>query len=570
MDYFDYYYEQVLSQPKSFLATFVISIIALTWIYSEINYYRIKKLTRTSGPRPWPLLGHMHLFFLYPRAELTKYWQKKYGKIFLLMMGSKPRIGISDIDVMKQIFIKDFDNFPNHHADVAFVDRFLKETLIFLKDDHWKRVRAMLSPTFTSSKIKIMFNLLDTCADDLVENISDHMISSKNSEIICTDVNQKTLLRSRKIFDMYTLDGIATCCYALKLGRRRVKIDDNQNGASPRNEFVNKLDGVLRPDMTRMLILLILPKFLHKYVGESRSTKILAYLEEKISKIIEDRRQNSKTVKYDDYLQILLEAKIDDSMVLTDIDKAENHHVGHLSESLISEHEKLKADISVDNNSPVVLQRTEMMANALFLLVVGLETTANSLTSITYCLAKHQDIQTKLYEEIKKIATKDNNDGTYKFDYETLTRCSYLDSVISESLRIMTPISAIDRHTKEDYVIEKYDVLIPADSVIFLDYLLIHTSEEFWPNPYKFDPERFMPENRDKIVPGSYSPFGQGPRHCLGMRFSLTETKIAIAKLLMNYKFTSKPGSKWPPKFIPGVGPSKFKDIDVFVERRHV
>lgn len=88
----------------------------------------------------------------------------------------------------------------------------------------------------------------------------------------------------------------------------------------------------------------------------------------------------------------------------------------------------------------------------------------------------------------------------------------------------------------------------------------IHHCEEFFPNPEVYDPERFMPENRDKLVPYSYIPFGAGPRNCelgatlmvvkvfpflkliifflgIGMRFALTEAKMGLSQMLSQFEF---------------------------------
>ena len=65
----------------------------------------------------------------------------------------------------------------------------------------------------------------------------------------------------------------------------------------------------------------------------------------------------------------------------------------------------------------------------------------------------------------------------------------------------------------------------------------IHHSDEFYEEPEKFTPERFLPENRHKLVPYTYLPFGAGPRNCIGMRFALLEAKMALAAILLKFKF---------------------------------
>ena len=65
----------------------------------------------------------------------------------------------------------------------------------------------------------------------------------------------------------------------------------------------------------------------------------------------------------------------------------------------------------------------------------------------------------------------------------------------------------------------------------------VHLNPEYYEEPKKFNPERFMPENRDKLTPYTYMPFGMGPRNCVGMRFALMEAKTASAFLVYKYRF---------------------------------
>ena len=77
----------------------------------------------------------------------------------------------------------------------------------------------------------------------------------------------------------------------------------------------------------------------------------------------------------------------------------------------------------------------------------------------------------------------------------------------------------------------------------------IHHCPDFYPSPNRFDPERFLPENRDKLIPYTYLPFGAGPRNCVGMRFALMEAKTAAAILVYKYRFFKTPNTQ--PKLIP-------------------
>lgn len=110
--------------------------------------------------------------------------------------------------------------------------------------------------------------------------------------------------------------------------------------------------------------------------------------------------------------------------------------------------------------------------------------------------------------------------------------------IMSETLRRWPQVPASDRYVNKPYVLEKYDgtkvQLNVGDSVI-LPSTALHMDPKFFPNPEKFDPERFSDENKDKIVPGSYLPFGIGPRSCIASRFALMESKAIILYMISNF-----------------------------------
>ena len=91
---------------------------------------------------------------------------------------------------------------------------------------------------------------------------------------------------------------------------------------------------------------------------------------------------------------------------------------------------------------------------------------------------------------------------------------------------------------------------LPRGLAISVNSFLLQRDPELFESPTEFRLERFLPQNRDKMKPCSFMPFGMGPRHCVGMRFALVEIKLALAKLLASYTISPGPNSRaYPPKF---------------------
>lgn len=131
-----------------------------------------------------------------------------------------------------------------------------------------------------------------------------------------------------------------------------------------------------------------------------------------------------------------------------------------------------------------------------------------------YELALNLDIQEKLRDEIKTAIQ--NNDG--KLTYDMLFDLEYLDQVIKESLRKYPPIPDSVRKCTNEYKIPGTNLIIPKGTTLELPIYSFHHDPEYFPDPKKFDPERFSPQNENNRHSFVYLPFGDGPRNCLGMR----------------------------------------------------
>lgn len=129
-----------------------------------------------------------------------------------------------------------------------------------------------------------------------------------------------------------------------------------------------------------------------------------------------------------------------------------------------------------------------------------------------YELALNPDVQDKLAEEIRKY-TSENGD---KLTYDLLQEMKYLDMVVSETLRKYPPVGNLFRQCTKPYTIPGTNVLIEAETRVFIPIYAIHRDPKYYPNPEKFDPERFTPEEKAKRHPMIYMPFGEGPRNCIG------------------------------------------------------
>ncbi|GMR52425.1 hypothetical protein PMAYCL1PPCAC_22620, partial [Pristionchus mayeri] len=138
----------------------------------------------------------------------------------------------------------------------------------------------------------------------------------------------------------------------------------------------------------------------------------------------------------------------------------------------------------------------------------GHDTTATALGWALWCLAHHQDIQQRAYEEVQGIfidrdCTKDD-----------LARMSFLERCIKETLRLFPSVPFVVRHLENDLRMGAFK--IPRGASLVISPFLVHRNERLYPNPEIYDPDRFLPENSIGRHIYDYIPFSAGPRNCIG------------------------------------------------------
>lgn len=161
------------------------------------------------------------------------------------------------------------------------------------------------------------------------------------------------------------------------------------------------------------------------------------------------------------------------------------------------------------------------------LLVVGHETTATSLTWAFYLIAKHPEVQEKIQDEIQRVIGKRN------IEVEDIGKLTYTSNVVKETLRLYPPLWAIGRETIEDVHIGKH--LIPKGVQVLMVQHVVHRDPRYFPDPQKFQPQRWEDGLEKKIPKYVYFPFGGGPRVCIGNHYNMIESTLILATAIQKF-----------------------------------
>lgn len=216
-------------------------------------------------------------------------------------------------------------------------------------------------------------------------------------------------------------------------------------------------------------------------------------LKQIISDLIASRRQHPARPDHPDLLDLLLEAE--------DADTAEK------------------------------MTDQQILDEVLTFIVAGHETTANALTFGWYLLAQHPEVEAQLQQELDDVLA--GRPATL----EDLPQLPYNLMVFEETLRLYPPSVILPRQANEADQIGPYHV--PADTIVLISQYVVHRHPDLWPEPDRFDPERFRPDAARSRHRYSYLPFGDGPRVCIGKPFALLEAQLITARLVQ--RFTLRP-----------------------------
>nr|AAZ94269.1 cytochrome P450 [Leptinotarsa decemlineata] len=501
------------------LTTIVLALLAVTAFYylfiRPLSYWKKRNIKQGN---PVPILGDYWWFFFkmesfadLVRRLYNQFPNERYCGIYQYVT---PTLMIRDPELIKQITVKDFDHFVDHRAVMPETsDPLWAKNLFSLTGQRWREMRPVLSPAFTGNKMRLMFGLISECADDYVS-----FYLEKNQDVIDVEL--------RDTITRFTNDAIATTAYG-------IKVDSLRN---PANDFYVKSRKAFT--LSSFLALkffstLLLPTFivnlLNLKIFEKEISDFFITIVDETIKIREE-----KGIVRPDLIHLLMEARkghyrYEEESGTTDTGFAA------VKESDIGKHIRQKIEIT----------NLDIAAQALVFFLGGFDSSASLMCFMGYELAVNQDIQRKLRIEIEDTLEKCNGVITY----DALLKMKYMDMIISETLRKWSNGVIADRVCTKPYTIEpvtaeEKPIHLAEGTFIIIPSFGIQHDPKYFPDPDRFDPERFNEENKDKINSYTYLPFGIGPRNCIGSRFALLETKLLFFKLLSKFEIvpTTKSG----------------------------
>uniref|UniRef100_A0A8H7XZX2 Eukaryotic translation initiation factor 1A n=3 Tax=Agaricales TaxID=5338 RepID=A0A8H7XZX2_PSICU len=213
----------------------------------------------------------------------------------------------------------------------------------------------------------------------------------------------------------------------------------------------------------------------------------------------------------------------------------------------------LRANMNASDDDK--LSDEEVLAQLSTLIFAAMDTTSGALSRILHLLSIHQDVQSKLREEITEARKQKGGD----LPYDELVSLPYLDAICRETLRLYPPVSVVQRTTRQDVVLplsnpirgvdgkEITEIPIPNNTNVIVGIMASNRNPELWgPDSYEWKPERWLKPLPETLIsahlPGIYSnlmTFLGGGRACIGFKFSQLEMKVVLSVLIESFRFSA-------------------------------
>uniref|UniRef100_A0A672J540 Thromboxane-A synthase n=1 Tax=Salarias fasciatus TaxID=181472 RepID=A0A672J540_SALFA len=486
----------------------IVTLLGLLYWYSV---YPFSVLSRCGikHPKTVPFYGNFFMFregFYQPVIKLIK----THGRVCGYYLGRKPVVVIADPDMLRQVLVRDFSSFPNRQS-LRFRTKPMIDCLLMLKNEHWKRVRSILTPSFSAVKMKEMVPLINAAAETLMNNLKGYADSGEAFDI-------------HRCFGCFAIDVIASVAFAAQV--------DSQN--NPDEPLVQKTQmffslSAFRPIFFLFVALPSIMTPLVKFFPDRRLDQMNEFFKNSIQRIIRQREQQPPEKRRRDFLQLMLEAQTRNECVslehfdTTDHSDLEQRRAPWDQQSGQPRSRELPA-----RRSHKTMTEEEIVGQAFIFLLAGSETNTSALTFTCYLLALHPECQSRVQEEVDQFFTRHSSP-----DYSNVQELKYLDMVVSEALRLYPPFFRFARAIDRDCVVNGQ--LLPKGATLEIPVGFLHQDPEHWPEPERFIPERFSPEAKAARHPFVYLPFGAGPRNCVGMRLAQLEIRMALVHLLHEF-----------------------------------
>jgi cytochrome P450 len=407
---------------------------------------------------------------------LFEHLLKTYGNIAHYRFLGTPIVFINDPEYIREILVNQASSFVKERT-VRRMKILLGEGLITSDDPIHKRQRRIAAPAFHRQRIAAYADQIVACAASQREAWQRDWRPNQQIDISAASMQLSLEIVAHTLFNTTVTDDIRS-------------INDEVNTIMDLYNFIVAFPKI--------------ESFLHLPIpGITKFRRSKARLDAIVDRLIREHREAAARGEPDkgDLLSMLLTSRDEQA------DDA-GQHTGMSDEQVRDE--------------------------VLTIFLAGYETVANGLTWTWYLLSQNPAAEARLHAEIDAVlGTGDQHRRPTLADYPNLR---YTEQVFAESMRLYPPAWAMGRMSTKPVALGPYR--IPPGAHFFFSQYIMGRDPQYYPDPLRFDPDRFSPENKATRPKFTYFPFGGGNRQCIGESFAWMEGVFAIATIAQRWRMT--------------------------------
>ncbi|XP_065307783.2 cytochrome P450 3A41-like [Dermacentor albipictus] len=482
--------ETYITMLTTFVAFFALAATLLFWwLRRTFTFWKDKGIAHLSFSQ---YMRFLYDLYTKPVNKVIISSYTHYGRVYGSYQGIAPTLVVGDPDILREVMVTKFKNFPDRSLAQSVGTEVWKKSIMNVSGEEWKKARTIFTPALTATRLKTILKKAKSVLRKMTSRVKD--AAAQNKPVDSSGLATHT-----------ALDITAALNYSIDI--------DSENDTN--HPILKSLEGIyMNAGGWRAVMLFLMPslcKILKPDYPPKSSTDLFKAF---VSLLIEDRKSKNKVE--DDFLQIFMDA--DYSWEDNSQKKPENATASKMS-------------------------LEEITAQGLVFFVAGVETVSTALSTTAYYLALNPECQDRVIAEVDKALSEG------EVTYDSLQEMPYLEACFKEALRLCTPDSITMRLCKEETTVA--GIHFKPGMSVDIPLAGIHHDPEYFPEPENFNPDRFMPENKDAIRPFTYLPFGAGPRNCVGMRLAMIQAKTTLASLLQHVRFETCPETMIPLKLKP-------------------
>ncbi|KAK7601298.1 hypothetical protein V9T40_008739 [Parthenolecanium corni] len=519
----------------------LVPALSLFYIYYRISKRRMfELLSKIDGPSGLPLVGNALEFVGDPHTT----FKILYERSFEFEHGTPVKIWIGPRAVVFLTDPRDVEVILGSHVhidkspDYRLFEPWLGDGLLISTGEKWRAHRKLIAPTFHLNVLKSFINIFNKNSRSIVEKMGKNGSKDFDVHEYMGEATVEILLETAMGVDKGTQDreaneyvvSVMKMCDILHMRHRQVWF---------RPEIIFQFTKYAKAQERFLQII-------HGLTNKILQAKKSDYLKKKQLAASEAESEVSKKQEKEKAQVKLEENKSQKPEITEGVGVSYGQSVG------------LKDDLDVDDDvgekkrqafldlliesaeNGTVLTDKEVREQVDTIMFEGHDTTSAGSSFFLCLMGSHQDIQDKVYEELESIFKGSDRPCTFQDTLEM----KYLERCLMETLRMYPPVPMIARQVKEEVTLPSTGAILPADCTVIIGTFKLHRNPKIYPNPEKFNPDNFLPENSANRHYYSYVPFSAGPRSCVGRKYAVLKLKVLLSTILRKFRVVANKDEK--------------------------